>query len=313
MQNLNQPRGQMNEIKIIFRNKYQKQPMSKRKIIAFTVAIIVLIPVFVVCINKIASIFFNADYTDISEGAYSDHYQMGRINLVGFLSSHSADSKIIDTDSSAMEVDTLVFNADGSPRQPQSEKLHYVPYSGEVYLDTLQFVFKVETKEDVVNQYHDHMEGKSHFITFDRYGKILANRTDSNGNTTGIFRNCLLLENIIMPFQKWSDDKQPIYLGHFSREVFDSECLNPLRGWGSPNGAGTCYVYNGHAYMNIRIGDEQLKFKLPSGSKGILFTAFDEYSLMMSFSQVPERFHSKVNASFMVFNNYLYMARLKAV
>jgi len=232
---------------------------------------------------------------------------------MGFISSHSADSKIIDTDSSVMEVDTIVVNDDGSIREPQHHKPHYIAYSGEVYLDTVQFVFRVETREDVVNQYHDHMEGKSHNITIDPYGKILANRTDLGSNTSNIFKNCILLENIIMPFQKWSDNQLPIHLSHFSREEFDSECLNPLRGWGSPNGAGTCYVYMGHAYMNINIGDEQLKFKLPCGSKGMLVTAFDEYSLMMNFSQVPERFRSKVNAAFMVFDNYLYMARKKAV
>ena len=287
--------------------------MKKRKIILFALGLIVLIPVVVVGVNKIASIFYNANYQDIAKGAFSDHHQISRINLMGYISSHSADSKIIDTDSSAMEVDTLVFNEDGSVREPLADKPHYVAYSGEVYLDTLQFIFKVETKEDVVNEYHDHMEGKSHFITIDPYGKILANRTDAENKPADIFKNCMLLENIILPFQKWSDNTQPIYLSHFSREDFDSECLNPLRGWGSPNGAGACYIYMGHAYMNVKIGDEQLKFKLPCGSKGMLVTVFDEYSLMMNFSEVPERFRSKVNASFMVFNNDLYMARKKAV
>lgn len=267
--------------------------MKKRFRWKFVFAGIVVLPFLMAGVNIMMSWFYNLSYKQLSAGAVSEHYQLNKIGMPGGVRDQDADSDIIDS----MEV---------------SDSTTYLKYTGQVFLDTVTLNFKVESFVDTSSHEGYDRDGRFYVNTIDAYGKVLSTVSVSKGASGKFMNSCILLKDIMLPFQPWLDHQQPIYLNFFSKKSFNSDCLNPLRGWGSVNGSSTCRFWEGEGYYNLVIDDEKLKFRLPTKSEGLLFSeSFDFPADVMNFAVVPQRFRKRVNASFLVYDHELYMARKK--
>lgn len=273
--------------------------MKKHSKWLITIAFILLIPFLILGVNKIYSWYYDASYKELNQGVSSSHFKLNKINLPGKVVTQQANTAIVDT----LHVDTLKLDKNGNNDSLHPDPPTYLTYNGHVYLDTVQFNFIVE--DSVEN-------GASHMVTLDSHGKTLSSTKVINNNKNEILRACILLENMILPFQPWLDHKQPLYLNHFSKQKFDTSCFNPLRGFGNPNGSSPCYFWEGEGYYNIVIEDEVLKFKLPLASSALFFSDYTDFpSYSINFSVVPKRFRHQVNASFLIYDDGLFMASKK--
>lgn len=273
--------------------------MKKRSKWLIAIALILLLPFLILGVNMIYSWYNDSTYKELSKGVSSSHFLLNKINLSGKVVTQEANTTVIDS----LYVDTIKLDKKGNIDSLYRDPPTYITYNGHVYLDTVQLNFLVESSVE--------NEG-SHIVTLTPHGKTLSMVKVVNHNEKEILRSCILLENMILPFQPWLDPKQPLYLAHFSKQKFDTSCFNPLRGMGSPNGSGPCYFWEGEGYYNMVIAEEVLKFKLPLVSSAIFFSNNDDFpSYTMDFSVVPERFRDKVNACFLIYDDDLFMARKK--
>lgn len=273
--------------------------MKKRSVWLSVIALILLIPFLILGANKLYSWYYDATYKELSKGVSSAHFKLNKINLPGKVGTQTANTNIVDS----LYVDTLKLDKDGNIDSLHPDPPTYLTYEGYVYLDTVQFNFIVEGTVE---------NGANHMVTLDSHGKTLSITKVINNNATEILKPCILLENIILPFQPWLDHKQPLYLKHFSKQKFDSGCFNPFRGLGNPNGSSPCYFWEGEGYYNMVIAGEVLKFKLPLASSALFFSDnIDFPTYAMYYSVVPERFRHTVNASFLIYDDDLFMARKK--
>ncbi|WP_442587273.1 hypothetical protein ACSBL2_14620 [Pedobacter sp. AW31-3R] len=247
-------------------------------------------------------------YKNLGEDISSAHFKLERIDLPGRPGYREAKSSVIDS----QHTDTLKLLANGEVDMEHPDPPNYLNYSGQVYLDTVSFHFKVVAVEDSVTEGGDVQDGKSRLLTLNSKGTTISKVDFPGQENPELLSSCLLLEDVILPFQPWLDDSQPIYMSHFSRDKFNGHCLNPFRGFGNPNGAGNCYYWEGRGYYRIIIGGEKLKFKVPTSCNALIFTQDSDLEpFVFNFSVVPERFRKRINASFLIYGKQLYMASKK--
>jgi len=282
--------------------------MKKRNKWLLGIGLLIAFPFIVAGVNQVVSLCYDLSYKKLGKYITSKNYTLQHIVLPGRPSTSEANSDMIDS----LYVHPLKLDSNGNVDTLNSDPPVYVKYSGQVYLDTIAYNFKIQSIEDSTTAEGNVQDGRSRMITFDTYGNILSMVEYPLFGNPELIKSCILLKDIILPFQPWQDHKQPIYLNHFSRDDFNSYCLNPLRGWGSSNGAGNCYYWSGEGYYNIRIGGETLKFKAPLQMNALVFPEDHEIEpYTLNFSVVPERFHKKLNAAFLVSHNQLYMTAKK--
>ena len=271
--------------------------MMKRTRILIAIAALIALPFMMAAVNIMMSWYYDLSYPQLSAGVVSKNYQLSKIRMPGIVVDHDANSNVIDS----------MYVSIDSAAPPT-----YIKYTGQVFLDTLSYNFKVESMVDTSSHEGYDRDGSFYINTINAYGKILSSVIVPKGSSGKYLKSCILLKDIMLPFQPWLDHDQPVYLNFFSKKSFNSRCFDPFRGFGSPNGSGTCSFWQGEGYYNIVLGDEKLKFKLPTESGALLFsTSFDFPTYVMNFAVVPERFRKHVNASFLVYQHHLYMARKK--
>ncbi|MBB6273970.1 hypothetical protein HDF26_004443 [Pedobacter cryoconitis] len=271
--------------------------MRRRTKILIGLAVIIVIPFLIVAANNLASLFYTRSCKSLDQGASSANYELKRVPLPGFIQSKNGNTNVVD--SSSISIGT-------ASQLPVS----YVTYEGNVYLDTVQDVFKVETKSG--GPQNEKYRGQSHYITFNKKGKILSD-TQTKKDSADLAKNGLLLKDQILPFQPWLNQSKPIYIAHFSKDEFNSHCFNPLRGWGSPTGGSVCYFWSGRGFYNLVYNKEVLKFQAAVSSGAVLFSQDDDFSgaYLIKYSEVPERFRSRVEGAFLISEDKLYMVSRK--
>ncbi|WP_133574492.1 hypothetical protein [Pedobacter metabolipauper] len=259
-------------------------------------------PYILAGINNIPDLYYIFFHGDINTGDSSKNHSLKRIHVPGLILNQIAYSKIIDS----MYVDTIKLTKDGEIDSLHPDPPTYLTYEGRVYADTVNFTYKMETEDGKGFEVDG---GNKHLITLNKDGKVIADVINVNPDSAGLLKNCLLLEDVIKPFQNWEDKSGPVYMNHYSKYKFNSECLNPFRGFGSPNGASTCYFWEGTGYFTVVFHKEKLRFKIPVSNQAAFYTGDYDYSDGINYYPVPDRFKSKLNAAFLVYDYRVYMIK----
>ncbi|TDO23111.1 hypothetical protein [Pedobacter duraquae] len=269
------------------------------------VLILLAFPFLIILINKITTLYYNRSYQQIDQGVItSPHYQMIQIKLSGIPQELTGYTTEIDS----MYVDTIPTTPVDSSTVHKIDPKSFKTYGGHIYIDTVKRLLHMETREDSVDGKGGPTgDYKQHYLTLNLKGKIIADSVVLNPEKAHTYPNGYLVPDVLIPFQPWLDENQPIYIHHFAKQNFNSYCFNPLRGWGSPNGAGNCYFWDGTAFYVINFHKELLKFKLPCSSGAFLFSEDMDFSADMNYYPVPKSYQNIVNASFLVYKSQLYM------
>lgn len=247
----------------------------------------IALPFSTLLINKIWSIYYDRTYINIEKGASSDHYSIRKIEVPGYTFKFHFSSE-------------RAVLADKTGKSEQADA------SGYLYFDTLKKHIILETEEYIpANTQGDGGDMLTHYLRIDLDGKIIEDVKGFYIAGTELLKNSVLLNNELLPFQKWSDPSQAVYMKHFSKNKFNSTCLNPLRGIGNPTGSSPCNYWDGFGYYDIRFNEEVLKVKIPCGSSALFFSEDHEYATGLDYYQLPDSFRDEFNIAFLVYaNNY---------
>lgn len=212
------------------------------------IAIIVGFPILVILVNNLSSLYYNRDYTDANKGGSSKNYIITKLNIPGRISFHFGSERIM----SAGEEDI-------------TSHLFYDKTQGKALVAATEYVSNPDGSNSEVTFYY----------AIDKTGKI--NKIDSIPETARLVKDQLI------PFQKWKDKKQVIYMRHFSKQNFDPPSLNPFKGMGNPTGGSPSYYWDGPGYYDIKFKGEVLKVKFPCKSGAFLFSDDYDYNTGLSY------------------------------
>lgn len=270
--------------------------------------ILLAFPFIVILINKTTSLYYNHSYADASQGAISSaHYRMIPIKLPGDPQEFTGYTPEVDT----MYIDTIPTTPIDSSITPKPDPKSFKTYGGKVYIDTLKRLIYLETRQDSIDNNGFTGDFKQHYLTLNLNGKIIADSIIWNPKKELTYLNCYLIPDVLVPFQPWMDESKPLSLRHFGRTHLNTNCFDPFRGWGNPNGSGYCYFWEGTGYYAINFHDELLKFKLPASTGALLFSQNMEFSHDMNYYPVPKGYQKIVDAAFLVYKNQIYMVSEK--
>jgi len=256
--------------------------MKKLKRVLIVIGIIIGIPLLIILINNFAGAYYNGRYTDADKGASSEHYTLKKLNIPGDIEYHFDDVAY-----SADPNDTII-------KEGNDGHLYYEGANKKIIIQTGVYMPAREgNMGNTIMQYY----------AIDKDGSIT--KIDSLPKDTQSVKDQLV------PFQKWSDKSQVIYMRHFTKQDFDMPSLNPLHGMGNPTGGHPSYYWDGPAYYDLKFKGDILKIKLPCQSGAFLFTADHEYYTGLYYYLLPE-----LDIAFLVYSktyepNAIYMIKHK--
>ena len=227
--------------------------MKKIKKMIIIIAIIVGFPLLVILVNKLSSLYYDSEYKYTDEGAFSKNYTITKLNIPGRISFHFGSERIM----SAGEEDI-------------TSHVFYDKAQGEAIVAATEYVSNADGSNDEVTYYY----------AIDKTGKI--NKIDS------IPESARLIKDQLIPFQKWHDKKQIIYMRHFAKQDFDPPSLNPFKGMGNPTGGGNSYYWDGPGYYDIKFKGDVLKVKFPCKSGAFLFSDDYDYNTGLSYYLITD-------------------------
>lgn len=257
--------------------------MKKFKKTLVVIAVIIGVPLLVVAINNLAGLYYNTKYTAADKGTSSESYTFKKLPISGTIEYHFDNETAYSTNIH----DTI-------PKEGNDGHLYYDAAQQKIIVQTENYVPSPNNPMDnIVRQYH----------TIDKNGNVA--KTDS------LPENIKSVKNQLVPFQKWQDDSQVIYMRHFTKQDFDMPSLNPLRGMGNPTGGRPARYWEGPAYYDVKFKGEVLKVKIPCESGAFLFTADHEYATGLHYYLLPE-----LDIAFLVYSkfnepNAIYMIKHK--
>ncbi|SEW51071.1 hypothetical protein [Chitinophaga arvensicola] len=267
-----------------------------RKLFIIILLIVVALPFVVLLVNKLISLSYNRSFKDIRETVSSDNYTLVKVKVPGNTFQYTFASR---------------FAPEGDPRLEEKD-----PAEGYLCYDVVKKQLVMETEEYVLSE----EEGGSpdrlvHFVNIDLDGNITADKKGLYLQDSTAFQHAIVLKDHIKTFHHWNDKNEEVSLRHFSMDNFNSNCLNPLRGFGNPNGSGVCYAWSGTGYYVIRMNNELLKVKIPCRREGILIPEEYEYNTGLSFYKLPAD-ANQPDVAFLVYTprfqpNELYILKKK--
>ncbi|QEH41826.1 hypothetical protein [Chitinophaga sp. XS-30] len=231
--------------------------MKRSRKAMIIILVIISIPFLLLLVNYLFSRYYDKTYAVIDEGAVSEHYSIGKINVPG-----------------------RKFEYHFSSSNPAGGE-----HDGYLYYDTLHKRAILQTEEyrpssgDSVSR-----SVLTHYLRIDADGNVSGQEEEGDSP----FANAVVLKNELIPFQKWSDATQKVHLQHFGKRKFNFECLNPFSGMGNPTGGSPCYFWDGYGYYNIVFNNETLKVKIPCESGSIFFPADHAYRTGLYYYERPE-------------------------
>lgn len=261
--------------------------MKKSKKMLIIIGIVIGIPLLIVLINNLTAAYYNKDYTDADKGAASEHYTLQKIRLPGKIQYHFDNAAYEAYRASTNPADTIA---------PEGN-------DGHLYYDTVNQKIIVETEEYVRSDEGSMNETVKRIYAIDKNGNTL--KTDS------LPKDIQSVKNVLIPFQKWSDDSQVLYMRHFQKQDFNMPSLNPLHGMGNPTGGHPTYYWDGPGYYDVKFKGDVLKVKIPCESGALLFTEDYEYATGLYYYLLPEQ-----DIAFLVYSktfepDAIYMIRRK--
>lgn len=285
--------------------------MKKRKIILLSIAIIILIPVLMLLIEKLYALYYNKSYPSAEQFTKQESWIMTKVPVQGKIDFHFSQPPVRSM--------TVIDPTDTI--MPET-------ITSSIYLDTINNHFKISTKYYVGNNNEGidyttfDLQGKvlqvdqfipkenkqgyfvHHFIRSGT-GKLIQHLSDVKTKGEELFNNCILIKNLLPPFPKWKDKDGPVYIRHFLKQKFNSDEINPFL-IGGINGHGRSSLWYGLAYCDVTIGNDQIKLKLPFGSDSTLFDT-GEYSADLHYYALPKVYEQAGPLALMISDNQLYV------
>ena len=244
------------------------------------VLVLISIPLFILLINKLYSIYYDRVYKDINLGLETKFYTIKKINVNGNFIFH--------------------FGEEGKCFASGGEDL----YGSYLYFDTSGLNFRLVTNRYVPST----VEGMSGsevkvYYTLDQNGNVTESTdlSSDNDRIANGFNECKLIKDDFLTYQKWQDKTKTIYLKHFSKNKFVWESLNPLGGIGNPTGGQTCPSWEGFGYYDLKLKDETVSFKAPCENGSLLLSNDYDYSTGLHYYKLPEHIKNVEDISFLVY------------
>lgn len=234
--------------------------MKKLKKVLIIIAIITAIPLLVILINNLTSLYYNTKYSDADKGTSSENYTFKKLAIPGIIEYH-----FDDTSAAVVDINDTI------PKEGNDGHLYYDPAQKKIIVETENYVTNPENSiDDKVREYY----------SIDRNGGI--SKIDS------LPKDILSVKDQLVPFQKWHDNSQIIYMRHFTKQNFHIPSLNPFHGMGNPTGGRPTYYWDGPAYYDVKFNGDILKVKVPCQSGALFFTSDYEYDTGLYYYLLPE-------------------------
>ena len=218
------------------------------------IAILIGFPLLVIVVNKLSGIYYDKEYTEADKGASSKNYTINKLNIPGRISFHFSTQRAM---------------------LPGEEDI-----TSHIFYDKTQNKTMVVATQYVTNDsgFNDDVE---FYYAIDNLGNI--NKLDSIPETARLVKNHLI------PFQRWHDKSQVIYMRHFAKQDFDPASLNPLRSMGNPTGGSPGYFWDGTGYYDLKFKNDVLKLKFPCKSMAFLFSNDYDYETGLNYYILPDQ------------------------
>ncbi|SFH04158.1 hypothetical protein [Pedobacter insulae] len=198
--------------------------MKHFKKLALLILFLLLIPIVLLYINIQKAARLDAHYMAALQGMHSEPFVIDELNIPG---------KKLVLQSSAASAGSL----------QKAEGLGYLHY------DTLKKQIIISSEENVRGEGGSSgMDKMVHFSYFSLEGKLMDHKSARHRVDDAGLGNSILLKNWILPFQKWKDEGQEIFL---------------------------------------RIGNDTLKFKLPVKKGEIFLTEKHSYRTDLAYYKLP--------------------------
>lgn len=251
-----------------------------------TLLIIVLLFVLPLAVNSMITLFLNRNYKSIDNAPSTEHYIIKKI-ASGQLEAYYPYRGFIDTLSGQNAFTKLNNNANASDDTTSASF---------VYFDTVKYQFKLQVSEFVNSKKKPEMyDQETHYLTLNHKGNILSDVRDSTEAVVNL-KNCINLQNVIQPWQKWSDKSKLIYTTHFSEEHFK---LPGLAFYPVDSSTPHCY-WSGYGYYGMNKNNETLKFKVACRSRAVFWTTDDDLDTGLSLYMLPQHYRAKLDVTFLL-------------
>lgn len=154
------------------------------------------------------------------------------------------------------------FASDSETHKYNNNTLQKERTDGYIYFDPAMKTFWIETTEQKDTNDSHMLYTYSEWINLDVNGEIISKKpanyfTKSPG---------IIIKNEIANFYNWNNKNSKFYVSYFHKQKFNWSSLNPLRGYGSPNGPSEKTYWEGTAYMNLQMNDSIINFKTQTKS-----------------------------------------------
>lgn len=172
-------------------------------------------------------------------------------------------------------------------------------YSSFLGFDTLKRLVRLECDE--------------HLIMLDTLGNVKAKKLIDHQTDSLRYNNCILLRGDWPVYSSRSEEKQPFYFKHFSKEEFVTDNYFDFNIFPTPTGNGSSpkAVWWGTAYFQIAIDKENLNFKVPSSSTNLISTPGSMFDNSLNYYEIPAKYCKNTAFLFDFITKELYVARHK--
>lgn len=129
---------------------------------------------------------------------------------------------------------------------------------GSVHFDTIKKTIWIETYQ---SEYIDNTEWVNYDLDGNVLAKVKGNKMTRNEMSKLERKNWITFQSEIIPHYNWENKNSKFYMEDFTRERFNWSSLNPLRGWGNPNGSSETPYWEVTALLNLKMEKSNIKFK----------------------------------------------------
>lgn len=149
------------------------------------------------------------------------------------------------------------FATDAENQEYYKDKNPKERIDGYIYFDKINRNFWIKTTEHI-----DPKDGHlpypySEWLNYDFHGNILLKKDEYEfKKSPGV-----ILKNEITNFYDWNNQNSTFFVEHFEKQKFIWSSLNPMRGYGSPNGSSVDWYWEGTAYLKLRMNENFINFK----------------------------------------------------
>jgi len=196
------------------------QRMNRKKILLISTAILLLITLVPLAVNRIYSAMLDKTYTNLSNSS-GKGYKLIKVPIKGKL--EYQQNELFGDNEGYIYMDTVTHNF----------KLATVAYAGFDDADlTTYFTFNTQGSIILTERYIPRQTEDGGYRldkeTLNSKGKVIQVIKDAEINPGKRSPNCILLKGDLSTFPKWKERSSLVYIRHFSKREFNLSALNPF-------------------------------------------------------------------------------------